>query len=107
MSPSELQLTGTPGLRPAEMQILVDESHVATAAMGASRLSRAVIRHLVDHSIGQFHQMAQRLQEAYQASGSVRQPLALRSFQRKVTCVWSMPRIRALLVAVRKRYRDR
>ena len=32
---------------------------------------------------------------------------APRSFQRKVTWVWSMPRIRALLMAVRKTYRDR
>ena len=32
---------------------------------------------------------------------------ALRSFQRKVTWVWSMPRIRALLIAVRKTSRDR
>ena len=34
-------------------------------------------------------------------------PSALRSFQRKVTWVWSMSRIRALLIAVRKTYRDR
>ena len=32
---------------------------------------------------------------------------AVRSFQRKVTCVWSMPRIRALVIAVRKTYRDK
>ena len=40
-------------------------------------------------------------------SRSVHHASALRSFQRKVTWVWSMPRIRALVIAVRKTYRDR
>ena len=40
-------------------------------------------------------------------SRSMRHASAPRSFQRKVTWVWSMPRIRALLIAVRKTYRDR
>ena len=40
-------------------------------------------------------------------SRSMRHASAPRSFQRKVTGVWSMPRIRALLMAVRKTYRDR
>ncbi len=42
---------------------------MATAAMRASRLDRAVIRHLVDRSIDQFHQMAQCLREAYHREG--------------------------------------
>jgi hypothetical protein len=46
-------------------------------------------------------------QELNAGSRSVRQALALRSFQRKLTWAWSMPRIRALLIAVRKTYRDR
>ena len=37
----------------------------------------------------------------------MRHALAPRSFQRKVTWVWSISRIRALVMAVRKTYRDR
>ena len=46
-------------------------------------------------------------QELDPGSRSVRQVSLSRSFQRKVTCVSSMVRIRALLIAVRNTYRDR
>ena len=45
-------------------RILAEEPRPATAAVGTSRQSRVVIRHLVESLIGQFRHMAQCLREA-------------------------------------------
>ena len=64
MSRSAYQLTCLSWLRHAVTRILAEEPRLATAAVGTSRRGRVVIRHLVESLIGQFRQLAQRLQEA-------------------------------------------
>ena len=83
-----------------------DQKHPGTVGLVSLRgVPEPVVSDLVKPSRQDVLEEARR--NSTPGSRSMRHALAPRSFQRKVTWVWSMSRIRALVMAVRKTYRDR